>query len=262
VVKRGILPRFDKWIFKPIVVRKYQADSDGAKETGTTHAVHQERGQTKVIDENNAIYGYIKTVTDHGDIKEFVPRHINQRIVGDYLQSVGGNYELKVKTTDRLDNGQSNPQNLVHREYLADGTTRLRINENVTQGKSTYDNKISPDGTVETYIKAGGGTSSDYNLKIKYSPDGTVELESKKDINIKLTGNATVEATGDVSVKGKNVNVEATTAAEVKAPSVTVTGGKLTINGTVAPSGSGPLCGIPFCLITGAPQTGAVATGT
>lgn len=182
-VRRGILPRFDKWKFNPIVIRKYQADSDGEVESGTIYSIKQQRARTITSSEGN-VYGYVRTVTDQGDVKEFVPRHVNQRIVKDRLQSIGGNDELKIKTTDRLSDGSSNPQNWVHREYLADGTCRLRVNENVTEGRATFDQKVSPDGTYELYIKAGGGNSSDNNTAIKYLPDGSIDIKTKQKIVI------------------------------------------------------------------------------
>lgn len=37
------------------------------------------------------------------------------------------------------------------------------------------------------------------------------------------------------------------------------TAGKLTIDGVPTPTGSGPLCAIPFCALTGAPHSGSVA---
>jgi len=203
-VKRGILPRFDKWVFKPIIIRKYSADSDGVEEP-ETRCSRQDRSQTRVSGENPE-YGYVRTATDKGDIKEFIPRHINQRVVGDRLRSIGGNDELKIKTTDRLANGNPNPSNLVHREYLADGTVRMRVNENVDDGTATYDKKVSPDGTVETYIKEGGGNSSDYNLKIKCNPDGSYEIESKAGITVNGV-EVTVTATGTVDVLGSQINL-------------------------------------------------------
>jgi len=182
-VRRGILPRFDKWKFVPIIIRKYKADSDGDIEPGDTFSTSQIRHRTMLTDEGN-VYGHIRTITEQGDVKEFVPRHVNQRIVGDRLQSIGGNDELKVKTTDRLSDGSPNPQNWVHREYLVDGTCRLRVNEDVTQGKATFDQKISPDGTMELYIKEGGGNSSDNNISIKYLPNGTLDIKTKQKIVI------------------------------------------------------------------------------
>jgi len=168
--KRGILPRFDKWIFKPIVVRKYALNSDGAAAyTTDIYAVYQERGEL-----------FVRTITSKGDLKEYIDGYINQRIKGDCLLSIGGSLDLKIKTTDRDANGASTP-NLAHFEALADGTVRLRVNENA-QFKGTFDQKISPDGTLELYGKTGGATSTDYNVKIKLSPDGTIEVDSKKKI--------------------------------------------------------------------------------
>ena len=41
-----------------------------------------------------------------------------------------------------------------------------------------------------------------------------------------------------------------------------LTGGNVEIGGSVAPSGQGALCGIPYCPYTGAPQTGKISSGT
>lgn len=201
--RRGILPRFDKWIFKPVVVRKYAKDSDGAMaHTDSVYAVYQERGEL-----------YVKTITSRGDLKTYLDGYVNQRVKGDYLLSIGGNLDLKIKTNDRTSQGQPT-NNLVHLEALSDGTLRTRINENA-QFKGTFDQTISHDGTCEIYIKQGGATPSDYNVKIKLSPDGNIEIESKKDLNIKATGNAKIEttgkteiaATGECNVDGLMVNL-------------------------------------------------------
>jgi hypothetical protein len=124
------------------------------------------------------------------------------------------------------------------------------------------------DGEVKVEHKKGDSakiTVFDTELTIK---KGEVSIKPKEttievdgNAAIKTSGNATVEATGDVKVKGANVSVEATTSAKVKAAQAEITGGQLTVNGTAAPS-SGPFCGIPACLITGAPHTGNVVAGT
>jgi hypothetical protein len=108
-------------------------------------------------------------------------------------------------------------------------------------------------------------TIFDTELTIK---KGEVSIKPKKttievdgDATIKTSGNTTVESTGDVSVKGKNVSVEAATKATIKAADASITGGKLTVNGSSAPS-TGPFCGIPNCLFTGAPHGGNMVTGT
>jgi len=234
-VSRGLLPRFDKWKFVPVVIRKYSENSDGQTESGTTYSVKQDRAQT-IIGPTETTYGYVNTITDSGDLKEFIPRHVNRRIVGDNLTFVGGNDDFKIKTTMLLSDGSVNTKNWVHREYLSDGTARLRINEDTSAGTATYDNKVSPDGTVETYIKAGGGSSSDYNFKLKVSPEGSVELDSKSNLDLKLTGNINVIVDGDANVTA---------------------GGTVSISGASVELGDNPnkqLCAnLPNCLFTGAP---------
>jgi hypothetical protein len=56
---------------------------------------------------------------------------------------------------------------------------------------------------------------------------------------------------------------------ETKSPSikidgtqVEITGGQLTVKGTVTPTGSGPFCGLPSCVITGAPHVGSIVLNT
>jgi hypothetical protein len=141
-VTRGLLPRFDKWRFVPLVIRKYAVDSDGMPESDT-YAVKQDRSNSAT---DGTSLGYVKTVTDKGDVKEFVPRHQNIRTVSDKLESIGGNYELKLKATDRLKDGSSNPTNMVHQELLKDGTVRLRVNENVQAKTNNFESTITPDG--------------------------------------------------------------------------------------------------------------------
>jgi len=189
----GVLPRFDKWKFVPIVVRKYAPDSDGEVVGTDIYSVYQERGNCK----------YVRTITDGGDVKVFIPRHENVRIVGDSLTSVGGNVELKMKTMDRLPSGTTNPNNIIHQEYLTDGTIRIRTNENVSTGKARFDQKIDSDGSMELYINSSGGSSSDYNLKITLdASDGTINIDSKKDVNINASGGVEVTTSDGTTIGG------------------------------------------------------------
>ena len=48
----------------------------------------------------------------------------------------------------------------------------------------------------------------------------------------------------------------------VKSQNTKLTGGNVEIGGSVAPSGQGALCGMPFCAYSGAPQTGKISSGT
>ena len=90
---------------------------------------------------------------------------------------------------------------------------------------------------------------------ITIDEEGTVSITTDKDINVSAKGNITAKCDGDL-------NVEAKGNATVKSPNTKLTGGNVEIGGSVAPSGQGALCGMPFCAYSGAPQTGKVSSGT
>ena len=90
---------------------------------------------------------------------------------------------------------------------------------------------------------------------ITVDEEGTVSISTDKDINVSAKGNITAECDGDLSVEAKGN-------ATVKSPNTKLTGGNVEIGGSVAPSGQGALCGIPYCPYSGAPQTGKISSGT
>lgn len=96
----------------------------------------------------------------------------------------------------------------------------------------------------------------------------TLNIEVSETAHIKAK-NANVEVTETVSVEAETANIEASIEATIKAPKVTIdspdaiiTGGKLTTDGTVAPTGTGAYCGAPNCFMNGAPQAGSIVMGT
>jgi phage baseplate assembly protein gpV len=91
------------------------------------------------------------------------------------------------------------------------------------------------------------------------SPKTAIEVDG--DVKITAAGKTDIEASGNTTVKGQNVNVEAAAKVTVKAPQVQITGGQLQVNGTAAPA-AGPFCGLPNCLFTGAPHGGNMVNGT
>lgn len=86
--------------------------------------------------------------------------------------------------------------------------------------------------------------SGDIKAVVSLLNDGVIKLESPKDMIF--------EADGKVSIKG-----ETTVTGDTK-----VTGGSFECGGTVTPTGSGALCGLPYCAFTGAPQAGSKSVGT
>lgn len=70
------------------------------------------------------------------------------------------------------------------------------------------------------------------------------------------------EATATLTAKAAQVTVEASAQLQLKGAVTQITGGTLQVNGMAAPSGSGPFCGIPACLYSGAPHVGNIVSGT
>ena len=106
---------------------------------------------------------------------------------------------------------------------------------------------------------------------ITIDEEGTISISTDKDINVSAKGNITAKCEGDINVSAKgnatakcegDLNVEAKGNATVKSPNTKLTGGNVEIGGSVAPSGQGALCGLPFCAYSGAPQTGKISSGT
>ena len=83
---------------------------------------------------------------------------------------------------------------------------------------------------------------------------GAMTLTALAGLIASITGNLTATVTGAASVQAATVTVTS--------PATVLTGGTVKIGGVVAPTGQGALCGIPFCLFTGAPHTGELASGT
>lgn len=107
--------------------------------------------------------------------------------------------------------------------------------------------------------------------KMSFLGDGTVKLEADKDFikrikgdySMDIEGESKTTVAGDASFKGKgSVNQEAAKNYEIKAPSAQITGGMLQVDGAAPPSGTGPFCGLPACLFTGAPHIGNIVNGT
>lgn len=88
---------------------------------------------------------------------------------------------------------------------------------------------------------------------LKLLKDGKMEAVTPGAISVQTEKDFSLEAKEKATVKGKEVELNG---------NVTVTGGELNCAGTVAPDGTGCLCGMPFCAMTGAPQTGSKASNT
>lgn len=91
-------------------------------------------------------------------------------------------------------------------------------------------------------------------------PKSWIEITKDGNINIE-SAEITVNAKGNITVNGDNIAIKGASSVKVEG-NTTITGGNLTVNGNVAPTGSGPFCGIKVCPFTGAPHVGNKVSGT
>lgn len=132
-------------------------------------------------------------------------------------------------------------------------------------------------GWRKTYDKAKGDLKieddSTFILTIEKSNKKIDILDwNKNEVTIDSNGIKVVDANKNeitlgasgVSVKDKNGNVVdlAAGGATITTTQAKITGGALTVKGSAAPTGAGPFCALPFCLVTGAPHVGPTVTGT
>jgi phage baseplate assembly protein gpV len=135
-------------------------------------------------------------------------------------------------------------------------------------GKPNIILMVSDDGKNVIKFDADTGTldlicDQDCSMKMK-----NLDVEVKEHASIKAN-TATVEAKETATVKAKEVIAEGGETATVKSKKVIIdgkdtkiTGGKLTIKGTVVPNGQGPHCAMLKCLFTGADHVGDTVNGT
>jgi phage baseplate assembly protein gpV len=139
--------------------------------------------------------------------------------------------------TSTMDNGQQEGH-ILGRVFTAN---------NLPRGGANSDQLVIVSMDGKTVVKLDAGA-------------GTIDVLCREDLNIKAK-NATIEVEEVANIKAKEVNLEADTV-EVKGQDVTITGGNLTVDGSVAPTGSGPFCALPACMMTGSPHIGNKVMGT
>lgn len=103
--------------------------------------------------------------------------------------------------------------------------------------------------------KEGISISDKFENSYVSTENGIVITDKNGNKITKDSSGVTIDVNGDA-------NINATGNCTVTSPNVKITGGKATIGGTVAPTGSGAFCGIPVCIFSGAPHTGPTSTGT
>lgn len=119
--------------------------------------------------------------------------------------------------------------------------------ENYETGNKTL---ISEDEKIKIKLNATDKDSEKkgiyieaFDYKINITPDNGLQIEGSKKFVVDAGSNS-------VEVKGTNIEVNG---------NIKMKGSSFQLNGSVAPSGTGALCAIPVCPLTGAPHTGNIA---
>lgn len=96
---------------------------------------------------------------------------------------------------------------------------------------------------------------SDGNAKaiFKLLGDGKIESLAPGGYDLKSGKDLKIQTDGDVGIKGENIKIEG---------KVEVTGGNFKCKGTAAPSGTGCLCALGICPVSGAIHVGDTASNT
>ena len=140
-----------------------------------------------------------------------------------------------------------------NRNYFFDFGKILKILKSVADIKNKeYNNlrfSLLPDNSLFFHNTSNSESGAIYNTGsfILHKSDGSFLINSKDKLNILTTNNMEVESSGNIVLKGMDVNI---------------TGGNMTVNGTVEPSDNGPFCAIPNCLFTGSPHIGNKVSNT
>ena len=159
----------------------------------------------------------------------------------------------------------------IHKDYMADDedtantrlcqenggwlkTTDIRTGTKVIKNKPENETiKIEIDqeseGEEKATITIHGNVVTVSKDGIEIKTDGKVSFTADKDLELNVIGNATIKCDKDASIEAQNVTVKSSVKTEIK-------GGQVKLAGTVTPTGSGALCGLPSCLFTGAPHVG------
>lgn len=126
--------------------------------------------------------------------------------------------------------------------------------------ESWYDDNSGADPTPESTswikIKKDGTIDINSEVDLKINIDGKSEVTIGGDSKVDISGNSDVSVSGDcnITVSGNtkiessgNCDVKASGSCTINSPQVQITGGQLTVNGSVAPS-SGPFTCVPACI--------------
>jgi hypothetical protein len=226
-------------------VDQYISDGTGLSATAGCHNVYEIGSFVRVLIEDFPFMRRIRVISD------------------DYVEGLYCYQNLDLTPISEL-SSQTYPQPIF--KMFADGVITFH---NTSTGEMGILYKNGGYSIVDTngniYANSIDKEIKFYNSKasIAIAADGKLEITSTSDLDISISGNSKLSTTGttDISSTG-DLTVTGSGNLTISGLNTKITGGTLVTSGTVSPTGSGPYCGLPYCLYTGAPHTGTTVSGT
>ena len=154
--------------------------------------------------------------------------------------------------TEYKDSEAPDVSKLAHLEMDKEGNIIVHAAKNIT---------VNGDSDCTITIKGNSNITINGNNTVKI--DGNSEMEVGGNLNAKVSGNLSAETSGNLDIKSSgNANIKAGGSAKIDSPSVTITGGQLTVKGNAVPNMQGPMNCLPKCIFSNAPHSSSLATGT
>lgn len=219
----------------------------------------------KGIKQDNAVnysYSYAKALlVDTG-----LCRLARAGFQGNTFQIAGQNYSLQcddksvsfvnpIISVDVSDRGIHLSAGTHHSVDIAPGGTYVVTTYDGTQIVSTV--SYASDGSLTYHSELNGVTYTQLpNGALSYIIQDKCTLSVSADGSIVIDSKATISGTAS-----SGTTLTDNTSVVVNSPDTTLTGGNVNIAGAVSPTGSGALCGVPYCCFTGAPHVGPTSTG-
>lgn len=182
----------------------------------------------------------------------------NWRLVNDHYDVTGTKNQLSLQnpvlSVTFSDEAVTIITNTYEEVVLADGTyTLTRYVDNKPSSIITH----NIDGTTTTQFP-------DSSVSFTQGVDGSLhyEISGKYVLDIAADGSINMTSQAAVSMSAQTGTVlQDAQSIQINSPETALTGGKVTINGSVSPTGQGAFCGMPFCAFSGAPHVGPTSEG-
>ncbi len=174
-------------------------------------------------------------------------RNISEEQVfdGAVVRNIGADKKKGFSLHERLKGG-------IFRKVGSDETDKHSVNAEYEGGLHFKVSKSS-DGFSVFIEGTGDGKIVFKDVELLYKA-GAITVTNKADYTQNTDGKLTFNIKGPAVLKSDS-------AITVESPMSTIKGGTVKVGGLVSPSGSGPFCGLPKCLFTGADHIGDTVAG-